>query len=226
MIGIYKITSPSNKVYIGQSVNIENRKKNYTNFKTNKNNIGPKMYNSLQKHGWEQHIFEIIEECCLDQLNEREIYWGEHYCSLEEGLNCKLGDGRGHCCEETKQKISLAKTGMEYKMTEEGRKNKSKLLTGLKRSEETKKKISQAKQGHECYSNPERSKNLRKNSPFKKEITQFSLNGEKIQTFPSAKEACRYLGKSNNSIADCASGRQKTAYGYVWKYKIDIESYE
>lgn len=220
MIGIYKIISPSGKIYIGQSTNIENRKNNYINFKTNKNNIGPKIYNSLQKYGWEQHVFEIIEECNLDQLNEREIYWGTYYYSLKEGLNCRLGDGRGQCCEETKQKISLAKTGMEYKMTEEGRKNKSKLLTGLKRSEETKQKISEAKKGHKCYSNPNRSLNIQNSTPLKKEITQYTLNGEKIQTFTSANEAGRSLNKSGNSIADCASGKQKTAYGYIWKYKL------
>lgn len=218
MIGIYKIISPSGKVYIGQSINIENRKNNYINFKTNKNNIGPKIYNSLQKYGWEQHTFEIVEECSLEQLNGREIYWGEYYFSLEKGLNCRLGDGRGQCCEETRQKISLAKTGMEYKMTKEGRKNKSKLLTGLKRSDETKRKISEAKKGHECYQNPERSKKLSLNSTLKKEIIQYSLDGEEIQRFPSAKEAGRHLDKSGGTIADCAAGRQKTAYGFIWKY--------
>ena len=30
MIGIYKITNPSGKIYIGQSINIENRKKIYS----------------------------------------------------------------------------------------------------------------------------------------------------------------------------------------------------
>jgi len=32
MIGIYKITSPSNKVYIGQSINIEKRFKSYKRY--------------------------------------------------------------------------------------------------------------------------------------------------------------------------------------------------
>ena len=31
MVGIYKIVSPTNKVYIGQSWNIENRKSGYDN---------------------------------------------------------------------------------------------------------------------------------------------------------------------------------------------------
>ena len=32
-IGIYKITSPSNKIYIGQSINIERRFKEYKTLK-------------------------------------------------------------------------------------------------------------------------------------------------------------------------------------------------
>ena len=33
MVGIYKITNPSGKIYIGQSVNIDNRISSYKNLK-------------------------------------------------------------------------------------------------------------------------------------------------------------------------------------------------
>jgi hypothetical protein len=105
MIGIYKIISPTNKIYIGQSTNIENRKYYYASIKCDKQH---KLYNSLVKYGWEQHKFEVIEECSLEQLNEREIYWGQYYDVLSEnGLNLRLGDANGLCSEETKQKIGL-----------------------------------------------------------------------------------------------------------------------
>ena len=48
MIGIYKITSPNNKVYIGQSVDIEKRLKRYKNLNCKKQS---KIYNSLNKYG-------------------------------------------------------------------------------------------------------------------------------------------------------------------------------
>ena len=48
MIGIYKITSPSNKIYIGQSINIERRFNSYKNLSHCKQQI--KLYNSLQKY--------------------------------------------------------------------------------------------------------------------------------------------------------------------------------
>lgn len=45
-------------------------------------------------------------------------------------------------------------------------------------------------------------------------VCQYTLNNELIQIFKSAKET----GYSRESIRDCCLGRQKTAYGYLWKY--------
>jgi group I intron endonuclease len=108
-IGIYKITSPSNKIYIGQSTNLKKREDDYKKLRCDKQ---PKLYNSIQCYGWEQHKFDIIEECSLEQLNEREIYWGLYYDVLgENGLNLRLGDANGLCSQETKDKIGLSNSG-------------------------------------------------------------------------------------------------------------------
>lgn len=108
-IGIYKIVSPSGKIYIGQSSNIENRKYYYEKLHCTKQ---IRLYNSIKKYGWDNHIFDIIEECSLEQLNEREIYWGLKYNVLNEsGLNLRLGDANGKCSQETKDKIGLSNSG-------------------------------------------------------------------------------------------------------------------
>ena len=151
-------------------------------------------------------------------------FWEKHYISLFKSWGFKLtnkNNGGGGATEYTKEqcdKISKRKLGMKYNITEETKKSKSDKLIGIKRSNETKQKISQAKQGHICYSNPERSRKLRQNSSLRKEIIQYSLNDEYITTFSSANEAGRHLNKSGNSIADCAAGRQKTAFGFIWRY--------
>lgn len=85
MIGIYKITSPSGRVYIGQSININKRFNQYKTWNISKQK---KLHNSFKKHGVENHVFEIVEECAIDLLNERERYWQEYYLSVEKGLNC------------------------------------------------------------------------------------------------------------------------------------------
>ena len=94
MIGIYKIINPKGKIYIGQSVDIEDRKKQYKYL--SKYSLGRKIKNSIKKYGWENHTHEIIEECSVEQLDEREIFWGTYYNVLRKnGLNLKLGEGRG-----------------------------------------------------------------------------------------------------------------------------------
>ena len=111
--GIYKITSPSNRVYIGQSVDIEKRWRPYKCV-----GVGAKkqilLYRSLVKHGVENHIFEIIEECEVEELNNREGYWQDFYDSVNNGLNCRrvqTGDKSGYDSPETKDKRRQALLG-------------------------------------------------------------------------------------------------------------------
>ncbi len=111
MIGIYKIVNPLNKIYIGQSINIERRFKEYQKHQQI-TTIGRKLFNSIKKYGCDNHQFEIIEECKLEQLNERELYWGLKFNVLgNNGLNLRLGDANGLCSNETKQKIGKGNLG-------------------------------------------------------------------------------------------------------------------
>ena len=75
VIGIYKITSPSGRVYIGQTVDFVKRKSHYKKLKRNHQII---LYNSIKKYGWESHTLELIEECDVFLLNDRERYWQEY----------------------------------------------------------------------------------------------------------------------------------------------------
>ena len=89
--GIYKITSPSGKIYIGQSVDIEKRFKQYKNLINCKRQS--KLYSSFLKHTSHNHLFEIIEECEFNNLNIKERFWQEYYNVLgEKGLNLKYVD--------------------------------------------------------------------------------------------------------------------------------------
>ena len=153
MIGIYKITSPSRRIYIGQSVNINSRYINYKNLHC-KTQI--KLYNSIVKYGWEYHKFEVIEECEVHLLNERERYWQEHYDVIKNGLNCKLtklSDKKVVLSEETKnkevpehKKEILRTNFLGRKHTEASlekmRKNNARANLGKKASDETRRKIS------------------------------------------------------------------------------------
>lgn len=164
--GIYKIISPTNRIYIGQSININRRKNQYRRI-DNKIKRMTKIYRSLIKYGFEQHKFEIIEECLPDDLNTRERYWQEYYnVTGKMGLNCVLvesSDKKRIISEETKEKISknnsrywkgkkLSKESIELGIknriyTEEYRKKIGDKSRGRKHTEETKQIISKKNLG-------------------------------------------------------------------------------
>lgn len=155
IIGIYKITNPNGKIYIGQSTNIYRRWKQYLS--SPKSYIGQvKLYNSLQKYNPDNHIFEITEECNIEQLDEREIYWGLQYDVLSDnGLNLKLGLGKGIFSLETKNKMSISIKGKKLGKESKG----SGRVKGFTVSEETRQKQREAKLGknsnHKGYKDSE-----------------------------------------------------------------------
>jgi len=145
MIGIYKITSPSGRVYIGQSVDIERR---WLKYKSVNCKYQRKLYNSFNKYGVENHIFEIIEECEVMNLNTRERYWQEYYNVLNGGLNCfytQTNEKPKIISEETKHKISESHKGKKF--SEESRRKMSEANKGKRYSEEYKRKLSEIRRG-------------------------------------------------------------------------------
>lgn len=78
MIGIYKITNKiNNKCYIGQSIHIERRWSEHCfPSKTSKISL------AIQKYGKNNFNFEVIEECVITELDEKESYWIKFYNSL------------------------------------------------------------------------------------------------------------------------------------------------
>lgn len=112
MIGIYKITSPSGKVYIGQSIDIKKRFKQYKSLYNSRKQVA--LYRSFLKYSIEKHSFEVIEECNIELLNERERYWQDFYDVLKNGLNSKttsIDNKSGKLSDETKLKMSKSLKG-------------------------------------------------------------------------------------------------------------------
>lgn len=107
-IGIYKITNPKGRVYIGQSICIRSRWNLYLNKHCKSQAM---LYRSVNKYGVENHKFEIVTECLESELNELERYYQEVYNVLDRrcGLNLRYtaSDGRvGRLSDEHKRNIS------------------------------------------------------------------------------------------------------------------------
>jgi len=112
MIGIYKITSPSKKVYIGQSININKRFYRYKRLECKGQTI---LYRSFLKYGVGKHKFEILCECQEKELNELERYYQDLYSAMSNnGMNCiltKSSDRSGKLSDETKLKMNAYRFG-------------------------------------------------------------------------------------------------------------------
>jgi len=139
--GIYKITSPTRKIYIGQSHNCIKRRLSHERPRDKS-----KVCNSIRKYGWEAHQFEIIHECDPEQLNELEAYYVELFQSFNTkfGLNLREGGGsQGKLSDETKRKISASGKGRI--VSEETRRKISVINKGKIVTEETRRKIRESK---------------------------------------------------------------------------------
>lgn len=106
--GIYKITNPKGKVYVGQSIDIEKRWKKYLSKKFFESQV--KIYRSILKYGEENHVFEILEICDKEELDKRERFWQEEYNCVEKGLNCIY--------TQTSDKAQSLSIEMKIKMSE------------------------------------------------------------------------------------------------------------
>ena len=95
MVGIYKITNIINeKVYIGQSINILERWKqhNYKAFNSNEIGYNSAIHAAFRKYGIENFKLDILEECEVSELDEKERLWIEKLNSLSpNGYNILVG---------------------------------------------------------------------------------------------------------------------------------------
>jgi group I intron endonuclease len=200
-IGIYKITSPSGKIYVGQSINIEKRWKNYNKYVCINQN---KLNNSFLKHGSENHQFDIIEKCLYEYLNIKERYWQDYYNVLGlNGLNCILTNTDELprlISQDIKDKIGKANKGKQSC-------NKGKQLTQIHREN-----IGNSNRGQTRTQNTKNKMSVSHLKP----VLQFNKDGILINEFISREDA------KNQTGIDCQFvlvNKAKTAGGYIFIYK-------
>ena len=95
--GIYKITNLNNgMIYIGQAKAISKRfkehiKKGIGAEATSKN----RLYSAMLKEGVENFMFEVLEECPVDELDFHEAYWINYFQTNLSGYHMTAGNNKG-----------------------------------------------------------------------------------------------------------------------------------
>lgn len=209
---IYKLTSPSGKIYIGQAKDYVLRVRQHIQLSSKSNTL---VGRAIAKYGidsFKQEILYTQELYNRKDLNEKEITYIRLYNTTNPtiGYNiCRGGEGRtGKLSQETIEKMRIAKKGKPS-----NRKN-------TKTSEETRKQMSLSHQKpHSEYQKQRIAEGL--SIP----IEQYTIAGEFVKRWNSTKQA--RVETNITSIGDVLHGRQKTAGGYVWMYedKTYVPSY-
>jgi hypothetical protein len=227
---IYKISNiknNSNKLYIGKTINLKNRISHHK-----------KTYGCDIK----LEVLETIDSHKSKDWKPLEVKWINFYRNLGYDLFNKNEGGNG--CDrhtvETKKKISESKLGNKYnfgnKYNKQQRENIVRGKTGTKYS------TSKTGKDHGNYGKvrteeqlenyrisylnrpqftPTQCLNISKGKIGKglKPISQYSLDGVFIRDWVSLTEAGECLKRNKSCISAAITGQQKTAFGFIWKYK-------
>lgn len=209
---IYKITNLiNNKIYIGKTVrSLHERWLEHCRC----TDTSRPLYRAFHKYGLDNFKFEPIEECSLEQINERERYWISYYDTYHNGYNATIGgDGSvifdyDYICEIYEQTHNQVLTSQICNCCVDTVRNALRVnnINILDSNE-----VNQASNG--------------------KPVGMYNDN-QLIQSFVSIKAAAEYLCQQGISkgerrgtsthISEVARGKRKTAYGYVWKF-LDTE---
>lgn len=107
MIGIYKFTFSNNHYYIGQLLNIKRREQQHCRDMLKNKHPNSRVQNCFNKYG--NPNFEILEECSIDVLNEKETFYISQYIKDVNCCNvCLFGKNRIGTTQPESAKILIS----------------------------------------------------------------------------------------------------------------------
>jgi hypothetical protein len=209
---IYLVTNcyeDPNKVYIGKTKNSRHQQHKRTYGKNIEYTYIDEIY-SLDHKEWKP-----LECYWIEQFRQ----WGFELMNI----NKKGGQGPGIYSEESKNKMRKPRPGSGIKISRTLRLNNHPQYY----TDEVKEKISKGNKGIPRPFTEEHRHNMevakRKQA---KTVLMFDLENNIIQEWESKGQAAKWIqetkgrqGNLTSQIKDAIFGRQKTAFGYKWKYK-------
>ena len=217
--GVYLIRNKiNNKVYIGLSVNIEERWQYHRSsyLKEDGKEKNKPLYLAFRKYGIDNFDFQILEECLISELSEKEQYYIKLYdcCILDgrdKGYNLTRG-GDGQLTYDYHYIYELWKSGL----------NQKRISQILKIGETT---VIRALNSFNIDSHTRRSRAVSEsNKDRRKPVKQYDKNMNYIACYDSIAEAGRATNTDKGDIGKVCAGKRKSAGGYVWKWKEEKET--
>lgn len=212
---IYKITSPSAKVYIGKTYDLRKRI-NCHKHASKKDGTNIILHNSIKKYGWENHLLEILEEVDDATLNEREIFWIRQlktYCYENPfGLNMTVGgDGqRSTWMHDTKRRAAMSERFRGEKNPFYG-KTPSAEVRKIISEKATKRHLERGTRVPQWGVDKGREK-------CSKKVVAYDLKGKFIAAFKSCGIAASFFGMHHQDISTVARGEQQHSHKMIFRF--------
>lgn len=220
---IYKYTSPSGKSYIGQTIYSLKERAKTSNGAGYSNCII--FFRAIQKYGFNNFQYEILGEFPIVELDEKEKYYIEKEHTIQpNGYNIKSGGAAAYeKGKNRKQKINQFDLNGHWLKT----------YCSLKEAADDNNTIYQAisavlrriRPQHNGfiyrYEGEESPEPISIKQTHGRITAQYDLDGNLIQTYPSANQAAIAIGKkasAGRNIRAVCQGQRETAYGFKWKY--------
>lgn len=222
---IYKYTSPSGGVYIGQTYKtIEERAGNdgyyyrILNKKTGRF-LQPAIGDAIMKYGWDNFKKEILYEDLdseeADKLEKELIFEYQ-----KSGVCYNAAEGGKLTIHAKQRKIKQYTLQGEYIKTWDGVIEAEHFLN-IKKAQAN---IIACCQGRKkraygyIWRYEEDDNEIKPLRPYRAAVCQFDKNNNYIATYDTIKEASKSTGIHENGIGNVLHGRTKTAGGYIWKF--------
>lgn len=178
-----------------------------------------------------EEVLEYVDD--IELLDEREEYWLNQVDAANNPLYYnKTNRSRGWTFVSDEQREKLKQSHLGKKQTKEAGIKKRKKMLGKPKHTDSSKKIISVKNSKPNPKVSEKLKNKPKTQEHKNKIKQtkklfptskpsipvlqYNLENSFIKEWSSIKEAKMF---HHGDIRSCCQGKQKTAGGYIWKYK-------
>lgn len=223
---VYKYTSPSGGVYIGQtSKDINQRSQNGKAYllinKQTGEYLQPAIANAIIKYGWDNFQKEILfSNLTSIEADQKEKELIAFYKSGGKCYNIAKG-GKG-VLGVNERKIRQYTLKGEFIREWDSIKEAEKYIGKVKAQAN----ICACCQKHKHraygyiwrYADDPDNENIIPLEPYRAPINQYTKNGDFVNTYPTIAEASRQTGIHESGIGNCIKGRAKSAGGYVWKF--------
>ena len=239
--GIYSIThKETGKIYIGQSIDLDRRINAHKNwFENPVRNINRYLYNYAKKYGLSAFEFTIIEECCADDLDAREMHWYEVYKENTFNVRPSPVTNRGikrseEFCKENSvrqkkrmadpEKLEKHRAAMKKRSQSEDWLQKMQKITDdrVKNKEwlEKNQKMTSSKE----INDRRRITNFLKG--HSKAVACYTKDNSLYDYYINVNEAVDSVSGRRSNIVSCLQGRLATSSGFKWKYITNEEYLE